>query len=133
MSGLNHLDRNMPILIVDDFSTMRRIIKNCLKGLGFENITEADDGQNAWDKMQTADFKFIVSDWNMPNMMGVDLLRTVRASEKHKEIPFMMVTAETQKDNLLEATKAGASNFIIKPFTADILQTKMEAIFKKTP
>lgn len=131
MFALNHLDRNMPILVVDDFSTMRRIIKNCLKGLGFENVTEADDGKNAWDKIQSNDFKFIVSDWNMPNMMGIDLLRAIRASKRHSDIPFMMVTAETQKDTAIEAEKEGVSTCIIKPFTAEILQTKMETIFKK--
>ncbi len=131
MSVLNSLDRNMPILVVDDFSTMRRIVKNCLKQLGFENVTEADDGANALQKLQGGNFKFIVSDWNMPNMMGIDLLKAVRSSDKLKTIPFLMVTAESQKENVLEAAKAGVSNYIIKPFTADVLQTKMEAIFSK--
>lgn len=131
MSVLNSLDKNMPILVVDDFSTMRRIVKTCLKSLGFENITEAEDGQVAWTKIQNNEFKFIVSDWNMPNMMGIDLLRQVRAEEKSKKIPFLMVTAESQKENVIEAAKAGVSNYIIKPFTADMLQTKMEAIFNK--
>ena len=133
MSVLDSLDRNMPILVVDDFSTMRRIVKNCLKQLGFENITEADDGVNALDKLQHGNFKFIVSDWNMPNMMGIDLLKAVRGSEKLKSIPFLMVTAECQKENVIEAAKAGVSNYIVKPFTADVLQTKMEAIFTKKP
>lgn len=131
MSALNALDKNMPILVVDDFSTMRRIVKNCLKQLGFENVSEADDGQIALDKLKANEFKFIVSDWNMPNMMGIDLLKAVRADEKLKTIPFLMVTAEAQKENVLEAAKAGVSNYIIKPFTADVLQTKMEAIFSK--
>ena len=133
MSVLDSLDRNMPILVVDDFSTMRRIVKNCLKQLGFENITEADDGVNALDKLQHGNFKLIVSDWNMPNMMGIDLLKAVRGSEKLKSIPFLMVTAECQKENVIEAAKAGVSNYIVKPFTADVLQTKMEAIFTKKP
>lgn len=130
MSALNALDKNMPILIVDDFSTMRRIVKNCLKQLGFENITEAEDGTAALSKLESTEFKFIISDWNMPNMMGIDLLKAVRSSDKLKTIPFLMVTAEAQKENVLEAAKAGVSNYIIKPFTADVLQTKMEAIFK---
>lgn len=130
MSALNALDKNMPILVVDDFSTMRRIVKNCLKQLGFENITEAEDGSIALQKLQSNEFKFIVSDWNMPNMMGIDLLKAVRADPKLKAIPFLMVTAEAQKENVIEAAKAGVSNYIIKPFTADVLQTKMEAIFK---
>jgi two-component system chemotaxis response regulator CheY len=130
MSALNALDKNMPILIVDDFSTMRRIVKNCLKQLGFENITEAEDGTVALSKLENNEFKFIISDWNMPNMMGIDLLKAVRSNDKLKTIPFLMVTAEAQKENVLEAAKAGVSNYIIKPFTADVLQTKMEAIFK---
>ncbi|MCB0332627.1 MAG: chemotaxis response regulator CheY [Bdellovibrionales bacterium] len=120
----------MPILVVDDFSTMRRIVKNCLKQLGFDNITEAEDGAVALEKLKAGEFKFIVSDWNMPNMMGIDLLKAVRASESLKHIPFLMVTAEAQKENILEAAKAGVSNYIIKPFTADLLTEKMEAIFK---
>jgi two-component system chemotaxis response regulator CheY len=130
MTSFNSLDRNMPILIVDDFSTMRRIVKNCLKVLGFTNVTEAEDGKAALSKLQDGSFQFIISDWNMPNMMGIDLLRAVRADEKLKALPFLMVTAESQKENVLEAAKAGVSNYIIKPFTADVLQTKMEAIFK---
>ena len=134
MSVLNTLDRNMPILVVDDFSTMRRIVKNCLKQLGFENVTEAGDGQDAMAKLQASGgFKFIISDWNMPNMMGIDLLKAVRGSDKFKTIPFLMVTAESQKENVIEAAKAGVSNYIVKPFTADVLQTKMEAIFQKKP
>ncbi len=131
MSILNTLDKNMSILVVDDFSTMRKIVRNCLGQLGFKNITEADDGKNAWDKLQANEFKFIISDWNMPNMMGIDLLRTVRGSDKHKTLPFLMVTAEAQKENVIEAAKAGVSNYIIKPFTSEQLQSKMEAIFSK--
>lgn len=132
-SVLKSLDRNMPILVVDDFTTMRRIVKNCLKQLGFENVSEAEDGLTALDKLETADFQFIISDWNMPNMMGLDLLKAVRANDKWCNIPFLIVTAEAQKDNVLEATRAGVSNYIIKPFTAEVLQVKMEAIFDKKP
>jgi two-component system chemotaxis response regulator CheY len=130
MSALNSLDKSMPILVVDDFSTMRRIVKNCLKQLGFDNITEAEDGAVALQKIQANEFKLIISDWNMPNMMGIDLLKAVRGDAKSKSIPFLMVTAEAQKENIIEAAKSGVSNYIIKPFTADVLQTKMEAIFK---
>ncbi len=129
MSALNSLDKKMPILVVDDFNTMRRIVKNCLKQLGFDNISEAEDGQIALTKLKEGNFQFVVSDWNMPNMMGIDLLRAVRSDEKLKTLPFLMVTAEAQKENVIEAAKAGVSNYIIKPFTADVLQTKMEAIF----
>ena len=121
----------MPILVVDDFSTMRRIVKTCLRQLGFDNVTEAVDGQQALDTLRAQPFQFIVSDWNMPNMMGIDLLKAVRADEKLKGIPFLMVTAEAQKENIIEAAKAGVSNYVIKPFTADVLQQKMEAIFNK--
>ena len=131
MSDLRHLDPNMPILIVDDFSTMRRIIRNALKTLGFNNITEADDGQNAWDKMQESEFQFIVSDWNMPNMMGIDLLKTARASDKYKTVPFMMLTAEAQKDSVSEVEDAGASSCVVKPITTQVLESRMEAIFRK--
>ncbi len=131
MSALDKLPREMPILIVDDFSTMRRIVKNTLKQIGFKNIEEASDGQMALQKLKEKEFQFIVSDWNMPNMMGIDLLKAVRSDEQLKDIPFLMVTAEAQKDNILEAAKAGVSNYIIKPFTVDVMQTKMEAIFQK--
>jgi two-component system chemotaxis response regulator CheY len=131
MSVLNTLDKKMPILVVDDFSTMRRIVKTCLKQLGFDNITEAEDGKVALEKMENLEFKLVISDWNMPNMMGIDLLKAVRGSDKLKHIPFVLVTAEGQKENVIEAAKAGVSNYVIKPFTADTLQTKLEAVFKK--
>ena len=131
MSVLDTLDKKMPILVVDDFSTMRRIVKTCLKQLGFDNTADAEDGQIALNKLKDGDFKLIVSDWNMPNMMGIDLLRAVRADPKLKALPFLMVTAEAQKENVLEAAKAGVSNYIVKPFTADQLQAKLEAIFTK--
>ena len=131
MSGLVGVDKHMPILVVDDFSTMRRIVKGCLKQLGFENFTDAEDGQIALAKLQGEEFKLIVSDWNMPNMMGIDLLKAVRADAKLKSIPFLMVTAEANKENVIEAAKAGVSNYIVKPFTADQMQAKLEAIFAK--
>lgn len=130
MSGLSSVDRKIPILVVDDFATMRKVVRGCLKQLGFENITEAEDGAVAHTKLQNEPFKLIVSDWNMPNMMGIDLLKAVRADDKLKHIPFLMVTAEAQKENVLAAAKAGVSNYIIKPFTADQLESKLSAIFK---
>jgi len=133
VGGLASVDRAIAILVVDDFSTMRRIIKACLKELGFNNITEAEDGKIALDKLKNGNgiFKLVVSDWNMPNMMGIDLLRAVRSDESLKALPFVMVTAEAQKENVIEAAKAGVSNYIIKPFTADQLQIKLDAVFSK--
>ena len=131
MSVLNSLDRKMKILVVDDFSTMRQIVKKSLRQLGFDNITEAVDGTDALNKLKSDEFKFIVSDWNMPNMMGIDLLKAIRSDDKLKALPFLMVTAEAQKENIIEAAKAGVSQYIIKPFTVDALQQKIEAIFTK--
>jgi two-component system chemotaxis response regulator CheY len=131
MSVLNSLDRKMKILVVDDFSTMRQIVKKSLRQLGFDNITEAVDGNDALSKLKADEFKFIVSDWNMPNMMGIDLLKAIRGDERLKTLPFLMITAEAQKENIIEAAKAGVSQYIIKPFTVDGLQQKMEAIFAK--
>jgi two-component system chemotaxis response regulator CheY len=124
-------DKNYPVLVVDDFSTMRRIIKTALKQMGIEDITEAEDGKMALQKLKLKDFRLIISDWNMPNMMGIDFLRRVRADDKYKHIPFLMVTAEARKDNVLEAAKAGVSNYITKPFTAEDLQKKIELIIVK--
>lgn len=131
MSVLNSVDKSIPILVVDDFNTMRRIVKNCLRQLGFDNVTEAEDGAIALDKLKSSSFKLVISDWNMPNMMGIDLLKAVRGDEGLKHLPFLMVTAEAQKENVIEAAKAGVSNYIIKPFTADDLQKKLEAVFTK--
>ena len=131
MTGLHQLDKkNMPVLVVDDFATMRKIVKKCLTELGFMNIVEADDGSVALEKLQHDHFQLIISDWNMPRMMGIDLLKAVRADERYKTVPFIMVTAEAQKQNVIEAAKAGVSNYIVKPFTADQLQSKLEAVFK---
>lgn len=129
MEKKGKVDRNMPILVVDDFAAMRRIVKTSLKQLGFDNISEAEDGQAALTKLELGRYRLIISDWNMPNMMGIDLLKAVRANEKLKEIPFLLVTAEAQKENIIEAAKAGVSNYIVKPFTAEILQTKLEQIY----
>ena len=129
--GLESVDRKIKVLVVDDFSTMRRIVKNILNQLGFSNIEEAEDGAIALKKLKNDDaFRLVISDWNMPNMMGIDLLKSVRADERLKDIPFLMVTAESQKDNVIEAVQAGVSNYIVKPFTADTLETKLNAVFK---
>lgn len=123
-------DPNMKILVVDDMSTMRRIVKNIMKQLGFANVDEAENGQDALDKLRAEPYGFVVSDWNMPVMTGIDMLRAIRADEKLKSIPVLMVTAEAQKENLVEAIQAGVSNYIVKPFTAEVLQEKMGKIFK---
>ncbi|HHL39727.1 MAG TPA: chemotaxis protein CheY [Deltaproteobacteria bacterium] len=121
----------MRILVVDDFSTMRRIIKNLLKELGFTNVDEADDGTTALSKLKGGGFQFVVTDWNMPNMSGIELLRAIRADEELKHIPVLMVTAEAQKDNIVEAVKAGVSNYIVKPFTATALKERIDIILEK--
>lgn len=122
-------DTKMKVLVVDDFSTMRRIIKNTLRQLGFENVVEADDGESAVRKLESERIDFIISDWNMPKMSGLELLKWVRSHEEFKDLPFLMVTAEAQKENVLEAVKAKVSNYIVKPFTADTLGEKIEKIF----
>lgn len=124
-------DKNMSILVVDDFATMRRIIKNVLRQLGFNNIEEADDGSRALLMMKQAHYDFIISDWNMPNMSGLEFLKAIRADEQFKNTPFLMVTAEAMKENIVEAVKAGVSNYIVKPFSAEIMKEKMNKIFEK--
>lgn len=122
-------DTNMKILIVDDFATMRRIVKNILVQLGFKNIVEADDGTSALEILQEEKIDLIISDWNMPKMTGLDLLKTVRSDDKLAPTPFIMVTAEAQQDNIIAAVKAKVSQYIVKPFTADTLAEKMDKIF----
>jgi two-component system chemotaxis response regulator CheY len=123
-------DPNMKILVVDDMVTMRRIVKNILKQLGFANVDEAENGQEALQKLRGDTYGFVVSDWNMPVMTGIDLLRAIRADETLKAIPVLMVTAEAQQSNLIEAVQAGVSNYIVKPFTAETMQEKLGKIFK---
>lgn len=125
------MDKNMKILVVDDFSTMRRIIKNLLKDLGFTNIQEADDGSTALPMLQQGDFDFVVTDWNMPGMQGIDLLRAVRADDKLKHIPVLMVTAEAKKEQIIAAAQAGVNGYVIKPFTAATLKEKLAKIFER--
>ena len=125
------MDKNMKILIVDDFSTMRRIIKNLLKDLGFANIQEADDGSTALPMLQQGDFDFVVTDWNMPGMQGIDLLRAIRADANLKHIPVLMVTAEAKKEQIVAAAQAGVNGYVIKPFTAATLKEKLAKIFER--
>lgn len=122
-------DLNMRILVVDDFSTMRRIIKNILRQIGFNNVVEADDGTSAWEVLTKDRIDFIISDWNMPRMTGIELLRKVRASEEFGNLPFLMVTAEAQQENIIEAAQARVSNYIVKPFTPEVLKQKIDKIF----
>ncbi|MBF0343026.1 MAG: chemotaxis response regulator CheY [Nitrospirae bacterium] len=121
----------MKILVVDDFSTMRRIVKNILKQLGFEKIEEAEDGEQAFNKLKTGGFDFLVTDWNMPNVSGLELLKKVRGDAKLKSMPVLMVTAEAEKEQVVEAVKAGVNNYVIKPFTAEVLKEKIDKIFEK--
>src|SRR6266404_351088 len=122
-------DRSMPILVVDDYATMIRIIRNLLKQIGFENVDDASDGSAALAKLQGKKYGLVISDWNMEPMTGYDLLRGVRASPELSQTPFIMITAESKTENVIAAKKAGVSNYIVKPFNAATLKTKMEAVF----
>lgn len=124
-------DKNMKFLVVDDFSTMRRIVRNLLKELGYTNVDEAEDGSVALQKLKGGDFKFVITDWNMPVMTGIELLRAVRADATLKHLPVLMITAEAKKENIIEAAQSGASGYIVKPFTAATLEEKMNKIFEK--
>ena len=123
------LQANSKILIVDDFPTMRKIVRGVLKQIGYTNIDEAEDGALAYAKVETGDYDFIISDWNMPNMTGLEFLKAVRANPKSKHIPFLMVTAEADKENIVEAVKSGVSNYVVKPFNAGTLKEKIDKIF----
>ena len=121
---------DMKILIVDDFPTMRRIVKTLLRQNGYSNFIEAEDGAIGYETLkQNPDIEFVVSDWNMPNMTGIEFLKSVRADPKFKTIPFLMVTAEAEKENIIEAVKSGVSNYVVKPFTGQTLKEKMAKIF----
>lgn len=123
------LDLKLKILVVDDFSTMRRIVKNILRQIGYSNIDEAEDGNGALSKLRQDKYDLVISDWNMPNMTGLDLLKAIRADGNLNGIPVLMVTAESKKENVVEAIKYGVNNYVVKPFTADILKVKIEKIF----
>jgi two-component system chemotaxis response regulator CheY len=123
-------DPSLRFLVVDDFSTMRRIVRNLLKELGYTNAEEAEDGAVALNRLKTEKFDFVVSDWNMPNMTGIELLKSIRAEPALKTLPVLMITAEARKENIIEAAQAGANGYIVKPFTAATLDEKLTKIFK---
>lgn len=125
------MGKDIKILVVDDFATMRKVVKNLLKQAGYENIIEAEDGVAALKILKSQKVDFVISDWNMPNMTGIELLKTVRADEEIGKIPFLMVTAEALQDNVIAAVKAGVSNYIVKPFTAEVLNEKITKIMEK--
>jgi len=121
----------MKILVVDDFSTMRRIVKNLLQELGFSNIQEADDGATALPMLKAAAFDFVVTDWNMPGMTGIDLLKAIRADPALKALPVLMVTAENSREQIIQAAQSGVNGYIVKPFTAITLKEKIDRIFDR--
>lgn len=124
-------DPKMKFLVVDDFSTMRRIVRNLLKELGYTNVDEAEDGVVAMQKLTAGGIDFVVTDWNMPNMTGIELLRAIRSNAQLSHLPVLMITAEAKKENIVEAAQAGASGYIVKPFTAATLSEKLGKIFEK--
>jgi two-component system chemotaxis response regulator CheY len=123
------MDLNMKILIVDDFATMRRILRNILKEIGFTNITEVEDGKTALKELKNDSFDLVLCDWNMPEMTGLEVLEKVRSDDQLKDLPFVMVTAEAQKQNIVAAVKAGVTNYIIKPLTAETVNDKLNKLF----
>ncbi len=125
------MNNNMKILIVDDFSTMRRIVKNLLRDLGFNNTQEADDGLTALPMLKKGEFDFVVTDWNMPGMQGIDLLKHIRADAELKHLPVLMITAEAKREQIIEAAQAGVNGYIVKPFTAATLKEKLDKIFDR--
>ena len=124
------VNKKIKVLIVDDFATMRKVIRNLLKQSGYENVAEAEDGVAAMNVLKSTKIDFVISDWNMPNMTGIELLRAVRSDNGLSALPFLMVTAESLKDNVVEAVKAGVSNYIVKPFTAEVLGEKIDKILE---
>lgn len=124
-------DKELKFLVVDDFSTMRRIVRNLLKELGFNQVEEAEDGIEAMNKLQIGGFSFVITDWNMPNMDGLALLKAIRGDERLSALPVLMVTAEAKKENIIAAAQAGASGYVVKPFTAATLEEKLNKIFEK--
>jgi two-component system chemotaxis response regulator CheY len=130
-SGESEVSKDMKFLVVDDFSTMRRIIKNLLNDLGYANVTEADDGQTALPMLQTGSFDFLITDWNMPGMPGLELLKAVRADAKLAKLPVLMLTAEAKREQIIEAAQAGVNGYVIKPFTAATLKEKIDKILEQ--
>ncbi len=128
---MTNADKNMSFLVVDDFPTMRRIVRSLLKELGFTNVEEAEDGQDALNKLRAGNFEFVVSDWNMPNLDGLEMLKEIRQDNALKDLPVLMVTAEAKKENIIAAAQAGANGYVVKPFTAATLEEKLNKIFEK--
>ena len=126
------MSKDMKFLVVDDFSTMRRIVKNLLHDLGYPNVTEADDGKTALPMLQAGGFDFLISDWNMPGMSGLDLIKAVRADAKLAKLPVLMLTAEAKREQIIEAAQAGVNGYVIKPFTAETLKEKLDKILGAT-
>ncbi|MEP7244427.1 MAG: chemotaxis response regulator CheY [Gammaproteobacteria bacterium] len=124
------MSKDMKFLVVDDYSTMRRIVKNLLHDLGYPNVTEADDGNTALPLLQNGSFDFLITDWNMPGMAGLDLLKAVRANDKLKKLPVLMLTAEAKREQIVEAAQAGVNGYVIKPFTAATLKEKIDKILE---
>ncbi len=122
------MSKDLKFLVVDDFSTMRRIIKNLLHDLGYSNVTEADDGKTALPMLQAGDFDFLITDWNMPGMPGLDLIKAVRADARLGKMPVLMLTAEAKREQIIEAAQAGVNGYVIKPFTAETLKEKLDKI-----
>jgi two-component system chemotaxis response regulator CheY len=132
MAQLDRADKEIRILIVDDFASMRQIVRKSLSALGFNNVSEAAGALDAVRKIEAGEqYDFIISDWNMPNMTGLELLTYIRGSDKMGRVPFLMITAEAQRENIIQAAKAGVSQYIVKPFTAEALQQKLDSIFHK--
>jgi two-component system chemotaxis response regulator CheY len=132
MAQLDRADKEIRILIVDDFASMRQIVRKSLSALGFNNVSEAAGALDAVRKIEAGEqYDFIISDWNMPNMTGLELLTYIRGSDKMGRVPFLMITAEAQRENIIQAAKAGVSQYIVKPFTAEALQQKLNSIFQK--
>ena len=130
MAGVSGVSKDMKFLVVDDFSTMRRIIKNLLNDLGYGNVTEADDGATALPMLQAGSFDFLITDWNMPGMPGLDLLKAVRADARLAKMPVLMLTAEAKREQIIEAAQAGVNGYVIKPFTAVTLKEKIDKILE---
>ena len=126
-----NIDFGLKVLVADDFATMRKIVRNILKQIGFDDIVEAEDGQAALQVLKSENIGLVVTDWNMPNMSGLELLEKIRQDPKTASLPVLMVTAEGLKENVVAAVKAGVNNYVVKPFTAEVLQEKLEQIFKK--
>jgi two-component system, chemotaxis family, chemotaxis protein CheY len=130
VTGVN---ANLRILVVDDFATMRRIIRNLLQDLGFTSVSEADDGNTAWPMLQAGQFELLITDWNMPGMAGLDLLKAVRADARLAKLPVLMLTAEAKREQIVEAAQAGVNGYVIKPFTAETLKAKLDKILAAMP